>query len=268
MITQDTLRLWGSVMDGSSISPERAERLTTRGPWVGGFLLLSACLSLLSLVALIRSLATMTYLNIHFAHEVDPFSRAVSYYVFYGDGREEFAASVTVLAMGTVLMLGGMWAVGIRFGGAATTFFGIWCTSLTLCAIFPTDNSKSIASTSGLIHQVAGASLFVSLPLAGVSLARRLGTDAQWARTARGVRRMAFVAMGLAAAYLATRLPDIFPSLAIPGVLDGRGISGLVQRALFGLEMLMLMALAVRLLRVTVSSVRERREPARAEATG
>ena len=56
MITQNTLRLWGSVMDGSSISPERAERLTKRGPWVGGFLLLSGCLSLLSLVALVRSL--------------------------------------------------------------------------------------------------------------------------------------------------------------------------------------------------------------------
>jgi hypothetical protein len=75
-------------------------------------------------------------------------------------------------------------------------------------------------------------------------------------------------AMGLAAAYLATRLPDVFSSLAIPGVLDGRGISGLVQRALFGLEMLMLMALAVRLFRVAVGSVRERREPARVEAAG
>jgi hypothetical protein len=210
----------------------------------------------------------MTYLNIHFAHEVDPYSRAVSYYVFYGDGRAEFATSVTVLALGTVLVLVGMWVVGIRFGGAATTFFGIWCTSLTLCAIFPTDYGKSIESTSGLIHQVAGASLFVSLPLAGLSLARRLGADDRWARTARVVRRMAMAAMGLAAAYLATRLPDVFPSLAIPGVLDGRGISGLVQRALFGLEMLMLMALAVRLLGLAVSSVRERREPARVEAAG
>jgi hypothetical protein len=255
-------------MDESSRTPRRAARLTGRGPWVGGFLFLSACLSLLSLVALVRSLVTMTYLNIRFAHEVDPFSRAVSYYVFYGDGRAEFAASVSVLAIGTVLMLVGMWMVGIRLGGAATTFFGVWCTSLTLCAIFPTDNSKSIVSTSGLIHQVAGASLFVSLPLAGVSLAKRLGGDERWARTATVVRRMARVAMGLAAAYLATRLPDIFPSLAIPGVLDGRGISGLVQRALFGLEMLMLMALAVRLLRVVVSSARERREPARVEAAG
>lgn len=260
-------------MDGrSSARGQAAEesdrgRVSRGGRWLGGFLFLAACLSLLSIIAMIRSLVMMTYLNIHFAHEVDPFSRAVSYYVFYGDGREEFATSVTILAAGTVLVLMGMRTVGIRFGGAATALFGVWCTSLTLCAIFPTDNGKTITSTSGLIHQVAGASLFVSLPFAGVALAKRLAGDERWARTTRVVRRMAMIAMGLAAAYLATRLPDLFPGLAVPGVLDGRGISGLVQRALFGLEMLMLMALAVRLLRVAVSTARERREPARVEAT-
>jgi len=239
-----------------------------RGPWLSGFLVLASILSVLSIVAMIRSLATMTYLNIHFRSEVDPFSRAISYYVFYGDGREEFATSVIILAVGTLTMLIGMRSVGIHLGGPATAFFAAWCVSLTLCAIFPTDNGKSIASTSGLIHQIAGASLFVSLPLAGLSLAKRLASNVSWALAAQVVRRMAMVAMGLAAAYLATRLPDVFPGLAIPGILDGRGISGLVQRALFGIEMLMLMALAVHLLRVTVSTARERREPARAEAAG
>jgi hypothetical protein len=239
-----------------------------RGPLLGGFLVLTSILAVVSIIAMVRSLVTMTYLNIHFRTEVDPFSRAVSYYVFYGDGREEFATSVIVLAAGTLTTLVGLRLCGLRFGAAATAFFGVWCTSLTLCAVFPTDNSKSITSTSGLIHQVAGASLFVSLPLAGLALAKRLAKNVNWVRIARVVRRMAIVAMGLAAAYLATRLPDVFPGLAIPGILDGRGISGLVQRALFGIEMLMLMALAVHLLRVSVSRARGRREPAGAEAAG
>lgn len=237
-------------------------------PWLGGFLVLTAILSVVSIIAMFRSLVTMTYLNIHLRGEVDPFSRAVSYYVFYGDGREEFATSVIVLALGTLTMLAGLRSVGLRLGAPATAFFAVWCTSLTLCAIFPTDNGKSITSISGLIHQVAGAALFVSLPLAGMSLAKRLAADVDWVRAARAVRRLAVVAMGLAAAYLATRLPDLVPGLTLPGVLDGRGISGLVQRALFGIEMLMLMALAVHLLRVTISVARERRQPARAEATG
>lgn len=239
-----------------------------RGPLLGGFLVLTAALAVVSIVAMVRSLAAMTYLNIHFRSEVDPFSRAVSYYVFYGDGRAEFATAVIVLAGGTLTTLLGLRVAGLRLGTRAGVFFGVWCTSLTLCAIFPTDNSRSITSVSGLIHQVAGASLFVSLPLAGMALAKRLVAEMHWARVGRIVRRMAVVAMALAAAYLATRLPDIFPGLAIPGILDGRGVSGLVQRALFGLEMLMLMALAVHLLRVTVSTARGRREPARAEATG
>jgi hypothetical protein len=239
-----------------------------RGPLLGGFLVLTAILSVVSIVAMVRSLATMTYLNIQFRSEVDPFSRAISYYVFYGDGREEFATAVIVLAGGTLTTLLGLRMAGLRLGVRAGVFFGVWCTSLTLCAMFPTDNSKSIVSVSGLIHQVAGASLFVSLPLAGLALAKRLAADVRWAHVGRVVRRLAMVAMGLAAAYLATRLPDIFPGLAIPGILDGRGVSGLVQRALFGLEMLMLMALAVHLLRVTVSTARGRQETAGAEATG
>jgi hypothetical protein len=241
---------------------------TRRSPLLGGFLVLTAALSVVSIVAMVRSLVAMTYLNIHFHAEVDPFSRAVSYYVFYGDGREVFATAVIVLAAGTLTMLLGLRVAGLRLGTRAGTFFGVWCTSLTLCAIFPTDNSKSITSVSGLIHQVAGASLFVSLPLAGMALAKRLVDDLRWTTVGRVVRRMAVVAMALAAAYLATRLPDIFPGLAMPGILDGRGVSGLVQRALFGLETLMLMALAVHLLRVTLSTARERGEPARAEATG
>jgi hypothetical protein len=239
---------------------------TRRGPLLGSFLVLTVILSVVSIVAMVRSLAAMTYLNIQFRTEVDPFSRAVSYYVFYG--REEFASSVIVLAVGTLTMLLGLRVAGLRLGARAGVLFGVWCTSLTLCAIFPTDNSKSITSVSGWIHQVAGASLFVSLPLAGLALAKRLVTDVHWARVGRVVRWMATVAMGLAAAYLATRLPDIFPGLAIPGILDGRGVSGLVQRTLFGLETLMLMALAVHLLRVTVSTARGRQQPARAEATG
>jgi hypothetical protein len=239
-----------------------------RGPLLGGFLVLTAILSVVSIVAMVRSLVAMTYLNFQFRSEVDPFSRAVSYYVFYGDGREEFATAVIVLAGGTLTTLVGLRMAGLRLGVRAGSFFGVWCTSLTLCAMFPTDNSKSIISVSGLIHQVAGASLFVSLPLAGLALAKRLAADVRWAHVGRVVRRLAMVAMGLAAAYLATRLPDIFPGLAIPGILDGRGVSGLVQRALFGLEMLMLMALAVHLLRVTVSTARGRQETAGAEATG
>jgi hypothetical protein len=98
-----------------------------RGPWLGGLLTLAACLAVLSIVALLRSLVTMTYLNIRYAHEVSPFSRAVSYHVFVEDGRRALA---------------GMVRVGVRLGTRVTILFGVWCTSLTLCAIFPPTTGK------------------------------------------------------------------------------------------------------------------------------
>ena len=219
------------------------------GRWLGGFLTMTAGLAVLSIL----SLVTMTYLNIRYAGEVDPWSRAESYYVFVGDGRRAFAISVVVLAAATVLVLVGMAGVGAR----VATWSAIWCASLTLYAIFPTDNGKTIVSTGGMVHQAAGAALFVSLPLAG----RALAEHEQWARTARVLRWTAGAALALAAAYLATRLPDILP---IPGMLDGREISGLVQRVLFGLETFLLFTLAVRLLRIAVAHP----SPVRAEVPG
>ncbi len=132
----------------------------------------------------------------------------------------------------------------------------------------------AIHAVTPLVGLRSAAALVVSLPLTGKSLAKRLVAQVRRARVGRAARRMAQVAMAmalamaLAAAYPATRPADVFPGPAIPGMLDGRSISGLGQRALSGLGMLILTALAVHLLRVTVSTARERREPARAEVAG
>lgn len=136
----------------------------------------------------------------------------------------------------------------------------------------------AIHAVTTLVGLRSAAALVVSLPLTGNSLAKRLVAQVRRARVGRAARRMAQVAMAmalamtlamtLAAAYPATRPADVFPGLAIPGMLDGRSISGLGQRALSGLGMLILTALAVHLLRVTVSTARERPEPARAEVAG
>ena len=61
----------------------------------------------------------------------------------------------------------------------------------------------------------------------------------------------------------AIRLPDVLP---ISGMPDGRGISGLVQRVLFGLEAVVLFTLAVRLLRIAVAHPAP--SPVRAEVPG
>jgi hypothetical protein len=60
----------------------------------------------------------------------------------------------------------------------------------------------------------------------------------------------------------------VFPGRAIPGMLDGRGVSGDGQRTPPGPAMPTVMVPAVRLVRVTAGMARGRRERARAEVAG
>ncbi|SFB51554.1 Protein of unknown function [Amycolatopsis marina] len=229
-----------------------------RARWLGLFSLMACLLALMSLVGLVRSLVAMTYLNVRFVHEVNPVSRAVSYYVFTEHGAEVFAATLVVLAVATLTILIGLVQLRVRIGPAATTLFGVWCLGLVLCAVFPTDNAPRIESVHGLIHQFAGASLFASLPLAGLALARSLRSQPDWAGTGRTVRRLALGAAALAVAYLVARLPDLLPWFTFPAFADFRAYSGLIQRLLFVLELAMLLVLATRLLTVSWTRLRNR----------
>lgn len=68
--------------------------------------------------------------------------------------------------------------------------------------------------------------------------------------------------------HVGTRQSGVFPGRAIPGMLDGRGVSGDGQRTLPSPAMPTLMVPAVRLVRVTAGMARGRRERARAEVAG
>ncbi|MQA10819.1 MAG: DUF998 domain-containing protein [Pseudonocardiaceae bacterium] len=234
--------------------------------WLTGVSTAALGLAAFAVISLGRSLITMTYLNVKFFDQVDPFSRAVSYYVFVDQARRLFTATLFTVVLATIAVLAGIRWIGIRLGGPTVVFFGVWCVSLTLCAIFPTDDAPTIQSASGMIHQIAGASLFVSLPLAGSALAYRLRAYPGWERVARIVRRTSLIAAGLALSYLIARLPDLYPSLVFVDFFDARGISGLIQRVLFGLEIVVLMILAVRLLEACAVKMRDRRRRTRAIA--
>lgn len=218
--------------------------------WAGGYSLFAVALALLGLFALWRSVLVMTRLNVEFAGEIDPFSRAVSYYIFVERAADTFNATLLAVATATVMILVGMAQLRVRLGRLTVILFGTWCGALLLCVLFPTDNSPRIETASGWIHQFAGASLFVTLPLAGLALARRLGDQPNWARTGRALRALAFGGVWLALCYLAARLPDLLPWQDFPDFLDWRSVAGLIQRVLFALELAMLLVLATRLLRV------------------
>lgn len=209
---------------------------TRRAGWLGAFSVLACVPALLAVVGLVRSLLAMTYLNIQFADEVDPLSRAISYYVFVEHGAQTFVATLVAILLATVAILLGMAQLGVRLGSAAVALFAAWCAALLLCAVFPTDNAPRVETVSGWIHQIAGASLYVTLPLGGLALARELRGQPQWSSAVPALRGFSLAAAALGIAYLLARLPDLMPWMTFPAPLDGRIVSGLIQRALFTLE--------------------------------
>ncbi|PRX44239.1 uncharacterized protein DUF998 [Prauserella shujinwangii] len=245
---------------------EQGELSERRARWSGAFSVVSGALAVLALFGLARSVLAMTYLNVRFVDEVDPLSRAVSYYVFVERGADVFDATLGMVATATVTLLVGMAQLRVRLGTPAVLLFVAWSVALVLCALFPTDNAPRIETASGWIHQFAGASLFVTLPLAGLTLARSLAGQRGWATAARIVRGLALGGVALALGYLVARLPDLLPWWEFPAVLDLRRISGLVQRALFAVELGMLVVLAVTLLRSALASRRVTAGPAAARA--
>lgn len=248
----------------SQVSTVEGARRRTR--WGRAFAVLACALSMFALLILGRSVLAMTYLNVRFHDEVDPLSRAVSYYVFAERAAEVFVATLVAVATATVAILAGFAQLRVRLGSRAVVLLIGWSAALLLCAVFPTDDSPRIETASGWIHQFAGASLFVTAPLAGLAAASALRSRPGWEGIARLLRRLALGGVVLALAYLVTRLPDLLPWSGFPGALDLRPVSGLVQRGLFALELTMLLALAVRLLRVSWSAVRESGRDPRAVA--
>jgi hypothetical protein len=107
-----------------------------------------------------------------------------------------------------------------------------------------------ILSFSGVVHQIAGASLFVTLPLAALLAVRGLAELPEWRGTVQVVRWSAIGSLVFAVAYLIARLPDIAPNTAMGIWIGELAVGGLAQRVLFGFEMVLLMVLAVQLFRV------------------
>jgi hypothetical protein len=99
---------------------------------------------------------------------------------------------------------------------------------------------------AGLVHRYASVAAFVALPAAALVLAARLRRGVvRWMSLVTLLRRLvATCAVGVAALWY----------VAFPG---DRVLLGLVERALVAVEVLILVALAVRLLQVTAPTVRE-----------
>jgi hypothetical protein len=161
--------------------------------------------------------------DLHLTSRLNPLSETISDYLFDPNGWL-LPVSLIVLAVG-----GAMLAVALVWAGSdgrASWLVGLWSTCLLLVAAFPTDRPGLPLSISGQIHRYAAFVAFLSLPLAGLIVARRGG----YARTVKGLSVVALAAL------TAVTVPYAAVALGLNLV----GLPGLTQRMVVVTEVALL----------------------------
>jgi len=227
--------------------------------WLGVGTLL---LALLALAAAGRAALSMIYLGFAYSDEFNPVTTPLSYYVLADESSQTFTSAAVALAVGALAVLLGMARAGVRMAGRPTVLFAVWALCLVLAAVFPIDDSPRIESFAGWVHQFAGAGILAFLSFAGLAATPRLAEHPAWRPVVGTVRTLSIGAAVLAAAYILTRLDDVFP-----GVFGSLDVGGFLQRAVLAFDVAVVTALAVHLVRVSWPAVRSRTEPWTAEGT-
>jgi hypothetical protein len=174
----------------------------------------------------------------------DPTTLTLSDYVHLDRGPAIVLAMVT-LSGGTLALLGGMAAQRVPVRGWPAALLLVWVVGLLVSAVVPTDPpGRPELSTAALVHRYASGAAFVALPAAALVLAARLRGVVRWMSLVTLLRRLVGAcAVGVAALWY----------VAYPGE---RVLMGLVERGLVAVELVILLALAMRLLRVTAPALR------------
>ncbi|MBE3008015.1 DUF998 domain-containing protein [Microbispora sp. NEAU-D428] len=163
---------------------------------------------------------------LHLVAGLDPLTAMISEYVFAPHGWL-LPVSLTSIAAGSAVL-----AVRLaRLDRRAALLVGVWSACLLLVAGFPTDRPGLSLSLSGGIHRYAAFAAFVSLPVAGLLVARTTRS--------RLVRVLCAVALG---SLLLVVLPYAFRMLHLdPGTVP----AGLTQRLTVVSEVAALVSMSV-----------------------
>jgi hypothetical protein len=177
----------------------------------------------LGVVGLVFAALFMGGLTIVAAGRMNPLNTTMSDYVFVEHAGWMFPAALLAMCVAGVGVAVGLSAHGLLRGVLPKLTLGLAVLGLVLAAAFPTDLGESV-SVSAQIHRYAAGVVFFCVPIAGYLIARRVA------------RKSLYVSVIVTSALLVLFLTcHLGPMPAAVGEL-----SGLIQRALFVAELVVL----------------------------
>jgi hypothetical protein len=199
-------------------------------------------------VAATASVPPITVLHLSATGPLEPSGWTISdYVVTVPNGIPLYAMTAGALAVG-----GGALARSLQSRtatGVLRLLLVIWAGAVLATAVFPTNMPGTPENASSVIHLVAGAVVFASLPAAGLLLARVLRRAGQAELTVALTMTSAIGAV-LSTALIANRLPAVvgMPELMLP--------PGILQRAAGAVQILLLALAATAVLRSARATAR------------
>lgn len=187
----------------------------------------------LSGLTLAGAFLTMIYLQSVSVPDLSPVSTTVSDLIFVDGVGWLFGVSVVLLAVASIALTVALARTRLPGGALITAILSLWSLGLIVAAVFPTDPvGMATVSLVGEIHRYAGATMYVSLPLAGWLLYRRSGSEPPWHPYRVAIRQLSLTAATLGVLFTLSHAPKLFPESALSDLFDGHLVHGLVERAL------------------------------------
>lgn len=184
------------------------------------------------------ALVPMTVLHVIGAAVIDPFHTTISDYVGVPGGFALLAVAAAALAVACTALSAALRPAGLPRAVTPANLLVSGAVALVIVALFPTNYPGTPVGVVANVHRMAGAWVFVSLPLAGWLVARRTHEHENWRPSATALTWVSGITAVTSAVFLLSHLPMVVSdSLEIP-------LQGALERVLYALVMLTLLATA------------------------
>jgi hypothetical protein len=183
---------------------------------------------------------TFTITVLHLISSHNPVFDTLSSYAFTDHGSGLLEASMLSLAVGSLAILGALYAAGTTISRTTGILFSTWSLGLATAAVFPASYAAHPHPVSGEIHQYACLVAFLSMPGIGFSILDKLSGESR----AMVARLLRYTVGGLAL-FGASYLLAAFPGIPVVSQLSAALPVGVTQRIALVTDLALLVGLMV-----------------------